>query len=236
MSSPLTVEQLYLLAAERVDMLVDNAGVAEVSAFVNEGGLLYAVNVDLAALWDRLVLSNQDYCIKRHMIAIVANVEDYVLPDDYYKMRKVFPLDSSGNRGNAMRKFNLDELGREDVYNILPTAGLFETKYRVMGKRLFIYPVPTAATTFPTIEIWYYHDYPHVANVKDLIPHHYPAGWEDYVVEGIAARLKEKVDEDSTPYLRRQKNALSRIMEVVQDRDHAEPAQMLDDGREDYYY
>jgi len=236
MSSPLNLEQIYLLACERADMLADDAGTAIPTPFINEGSLLYFVNVELASLWDHLIMSNEEYASKRYKFSVIQNVEEYVMPDDFYKLRKVFPIDSYGNRGNAMKKFQLDELGRDDLYNIIHTSGLCDARYRLMGKRLFIYPIPTASSIYTNIEVWYYHDYPHIENYKDLLPHHYPAGWEDYVVEGIAARLKEKVDEDSSPFKARQKEVLTRILSIVQERDYSEPHQMIHDDSGEYYY
>jgi hypothetical protein len=224
--------QLALLAGERADMLVDNAGTLELTAFVEENAMLYNVNVELAALWDHLILSNEDWALKKYVVKLEANKEDYLLPKDFYKFRKIFPLDSSGNRGKPMRRFDMERLGKEDIYNIPVVSGTFDRKYRVMGMRIYFDPVPLAAED---AELWYYQDYPHVENDLDLVPVHYPKGWEDYVVEGCAARLMEKIESDSSPMRSRQKEVLARIISVIQDRDLDEPHQMID-MEEEYYW
>jgi len=85
--------------------------------------------------------------------------------------------------------------------------------------------VPTNAAE---MEVWYIPQYQPITNDEDLIDFRYPNGWEDYVVEGVAARALEKEESDSTPYRQRQREVLQRILASVQDRDVGEPAGMID--------
>lgn len=234
MASPLTLEQLAYLAGERADMLTQGATDIEITEFINESSLVYFVNIELAALWDHLILSNEDWATKRFLITLQNDVEDYSMPSDFYKLRQVFPLDSNGVRGKAMKRFTLRNLGKDDIYSYPVISSAYETQYRLVGHRLFFDPIPTSNMLYPSVEVWYYHDYPHIENDDDLVPFYYPKGWEDYVVEGVAARLKEKLDEDSGPYIRRQKEVLMRVLQVIQDRDLGEPHSMIDTS-EDWY-
>ena len=224
MASPLTLEMLRLLAADRADMLKYTAGVADLSDFLNEGSFTYAVNAELAALWDHLITSYEDYAIKRLPMTLNATQEQYNLPADFYKLRKVFPVLSNG-RGAPLRKFDLEEMGAETSSVLIVGTEVRQLRYRVMGNRLFFFPVPSNAAD---IELWYVPQYQPIANDKDLIDFRFPTGWEDYVVEGVAARALEKEESDSTHCRMAQQQILQRILASVQDRDVGEPAGMID--------
>lgn len=224
MASPLTLDNLRLLAAERADMLKYTGGVADLSDFLNEGSCTYAVNAELAALWDHLVTSYEDYAIKRHLFSSNANQDNYNLPADFYKLRKVFPVLSNG-RSYPLRKFNLEEMGAETSSVLIVGTEARQLRYRVMGNRLYFWPVPTTVANF---ELWYVPQYQPIQNDDDLIDFRYPNGWEDYVVEGVAARALEKEESDSTHCRVRQQQILQRILESVKDRDVGEPHEIID--------
>jgi len=224
MASPLTLDALRLLAAERADMLKYVGAVADLSDFLNEGAFTYAVNAELAALWDYLITSYEDYAVKRWLFTTSATQDQYNLPADFYKLRKVFPVLPNG-RSYPLRKFDLEEMGAETAEVLIVGTESRQLRYRVMGNRLYFWPVPTNAAE---MEVWYIPQYQPITNDEDLIDFRYPNGWEDYVVEGVAARALEKEESDSTPYRQRQREVLQRILASVQDRDVGEPAGMID--------
>jgi hypothetical protein len=224
MASPLTLDVLRLLAADRADMLKYTAGVPDLSDFLEEGMFTYAVNHELAALWDHLVTSYEDYAIKKYELPLLANQEEYNLPADFYKIRKVYPLIPNG-RSWPMRRFNMEELGSETSATLIIGTEVRQLRYRVMGNRIYFWPTPT---THASAEVWYIPQYQPIENDNDLIDFRYPNGWEDYVVEGVAARALEKEESDSTHCRQRQREILQRILQSVQDRDVGEPAEMID--------
>ena len=225
MASVLTIEQLQLLAADRVDMLEYNGGVASLSTFLNPGMFLYSVNHELASLWDHLVNAHEDYVIRKEIINVIADQYEYALPKDFYKARKIFPL-VNGQRESALRKFNLDEV--DSVDNIAIQGNEINyLKYKVMGYRLHFDPVPSANAE---VELWYIPQFKELVNDNDLINFVFPNGWEDYVVNGIAAKAAEKEEsfQMAQVCVAAQQRTLQRILQTVQDRDEGEPAGMID--------
>ncbi len=240
MASEYTLKLLILAALERADMLrIDPAtGSEEPVDFVALTAVVLYVNAELAALWDTLVLSNEDYCIHRKTIEIVSGQEEYSFPSDFYKFRKVFPV-ISGKRQAALRKFDLRKLGEADSRAAIMTSRIEESEYRVSGNRLLLHPVPTTAGQ---VELWYIPQFDPIVNLEDRIDFRLPFGWEQYCVEGVAARLKEKEDLDGSANKARQAEILGRIMTMVEDRDVGEPHSMqdtegyLNDGSYGEYY
>ena len=224
MASPLTLDTLRLLAADRADMLKYTAGVADLSDFLNEGMFTYSVNSELAALWDHLVTAYEDYAVKKYPLTLNANQEEYNLPADFYKFRKVFPVLPNG-RAAPLRKFDLEEMGAETSEVLIVGTEVRQLRYRVMGNRLIFHPEPAAAAT---VQVWYIPQYQPISNDQDLIDFRFPNGWEDYVVEGVAARALEKEESESGHCRMAQQQILQRILASVQDRDVGEPDGMID--------
>jgi hypothetical protein len=217
------------LAADRADMLqYDSAGNASLSNFVNPGMFLYSANHELAALWDHLVNAHEDYFTKREYLHIVANQEEYSLPRDFYKSRKVFPILTEGappERGAALKRFKLADLGTSDVEILIIGTEVRQLRYNIKGNRIWFHPTPTTAAD---VELWYIPQYDPLENDDDLLHFSFPNGWEDYVVEGVAARALEKEESDSSFCRARQQEILQRILNTVQDRDEGEPFEIID--------
>lgn len=238
MANEYNVEFLYWGALDRADLLRTNPATGEpeaVDAIVPEMVLLY-LNAELAVLWDVLISTHEDYCIKRLTIPVVANTEDYSMPSDFYKFRKVFPM-SNGQRGKPLRKFNLKDLGRSTLYPATLGTQIEGTRYKINGNRLWLDPTPTSAAE---LELWYVPQLEAIVNLKDRIDFRFPFGWEQYVIEGVAARCLEKLELDGSAQRARQKEILQRVLLMAEDRDVGEPFQMqdaegyLDGGRYDY--
>ena len=224
MANPYTSRLLMLAALGRADLLrtnpttgesepVDSMSLAEVGIWVNEVS---------AALWDVLISTHEDYCIKRAKIDVVAGIEDYSMPDDFYKFRKVFPI-QSGRRCAALRKFNLSKLGEADSLSAILTSPIEETQYRITGNRLFLHPIPTNVAE---LELWYVQQFDPLINLDDEIDFRFPSGWELYVIDGVAAMCLEKEDIDASHLRASQDKALQRILIMAEDRDVGEPHQM----------
>jgi hypothetical protein len=223
----LTAHFLALAAADRADMLKDDGtGNAELSDFVPEVLVLTHVNLELAALWAVLIKTHEDYLVYRRFIDIKANQENYVLPEDFYKFRKVFPI-VNGKRGRALKRFDLKDLGAADSSAPLMTSPVEDTRYKVTGSRLWLHPTPTTDVT-EGLELWYVPQFHMLRNAGDLVPNVFPNGWEEYVIEGVAARMLEKEESDASAQRARQKEILQRILIMAEDRDVGEPFQMQD--------
>jgi hypothetical protein len=218
-----TVADIALAAAFRADMLVNSGGKPVLTDFIEPNVAAAMINLELAALWDVLVSTYEDYCIKHIKIDVKAAQEDYPLPEDFYKFRKIFPI-TNNKRGEALRKFNLEELGHADTLDALSLSPLDQTKYKVSGWRLWLYPVPANAGQ---LEMWYVPQFKPMTNLEDRVDFRFPFGWEDYVIDGMAARFLEKEESDSTPQRRTQAAALQRILAMAEDRDVGEPFQII---------
>lgn len=234
MASAYTMRILIHSALYRADLLRLNADgdTEEVdSVFLDAVG--HEANAELAALWDVLISASEDYCIKHLTIDVVAGVENYSLPSDFYKFRKVFSV-QNGKRCSRLKRFDLNRLGAADSLAAIATGPIEQAKYRISGNRLWLHPAPTSAAA---LELWYIPQFDPLLNLDDKIDFRFPVGWEQYVIEGVAARCLEREESDSSAQRSRQKEILQRILILVEDRDVGEPHQMQDvEGYLDGWY
>lgn len=224
-ATAITLYNLAYAAADRADMLVDDGtGTPIISPFITDAMAITYINYELTALWDLLIASHEDYLVYRRNIEVVADQEEYPLPDDFYKFRKLFPI-ISGRRSNALRKFNLEKLGEADSLSAILASPIEDTQYSIRGLRLWLHPIPSNAGL---LELWYVPQFHTLRNYNDLVPAVFPNGWEEYAIEGVAARMLEKEESDASAQRARQKEILQRIMVLAEDRDVGEPHQMQD--------
>lgn len=221
----LSVQWIWRMAAHRADMLVDDGtGNTTLSDFIDPTAIVVDLNLEVSTLWDALVSAHEDYAIRHKMIDTRADQETYILPEDFYKFRKVFPV-VSGNRGYALRKFQLKDLGDADTLTPIRTTRIEDTKYRIIGNRLMLHPVPTSSDA---LELWYVPQCKQITQAEEKLDFRFPNGWEEYVIEGLAAKMLEKEESDSSAQRAAQGRALGRILSMVEDRDAGEPFQMID--------
>ncbi len=220
----ISLGNIKIFAAEKADMLETVGGVPAVSGFISDVSLLAWINAEFASLWDAMIESSEDYAVSRKMIEVPANIENIPLPKDFYKFRKVFPIES-GARGLALKRFDVNDLGRDVSTAYLTASEPADCRYRITGSRLWLHPTPQGPGT---LELWYVPMFEPLEQDQDEVPHQFPAGWEDYVTEGVAARMLEKEESDSGPCLRRQEKVLARILRLIEDRDVGEPHRIQD--------
>lgn len=222
------VMYILLTAAHRCDMLAQedggSVGDVELSGFVLPQAAIVDFNLEIATLWDVIVSAHEDYAIRHLTITTRADQEEYLLPRDFYKFRKLFPI-VSGHRAAALRKFQMQDLGDSNSRIPVMTSQIEDTQYRIAGNRLWLHPAPSGEND---LELWYVPQCPQIINLEDKLDFHFPFGWEEYVIEGLAARWMEKEESDSTPFRARQQQVLNRLLSMVEDRDTGEPFVMID--------
>ena len=94
---------LYDLKARALDYADMTA-----SSFPDEERLTDYINTGLSSLHDILSNAYGDYIHKSTNVTLVSGTEDYALPTDFYKLQKVFLLDS--NRRYKMDRFSPDDI------------------------------------------------------------------------------------------------------------------------------
>lgn len=217
-----TFGELKTRSRQRADMVN--------SQFISEAELETFVNESVTDLYDLLITSyDEDYFLKSEDITIVNGQEDYDLPADFYKMRGVDLVESEKNI-STLKPFNFQERNR--FKNALVFDYSFDSvsgsRYRIMGNRLRLTPVPDSNKT---LRVWYNPVFTDMTDDADTF--NGVNGYEELVIVLTAIKMLTKEESDTTQLERRYANLWKRVMDTAPNRDAGMPESVQDVRR--YY-
>jgi hypothetical protein len=166
-----------------------------------------------------LVTSYEDYFYSTGSITLVNGTDNYALPTDVYKLRKVFYKE--GTDRYIVRRMSLDDLS-----NVAGTVyPKHNYRYRMMGQRIFLSPIPGTGT----LELWYVPEYAVLTSDSSTVALVVPVvGWDDYLVLCVAIRCLLKEESDVTALLIEKQAFEKRLVKAASERDAGEPESVID--------
>ena len=179
------------------DRALDYADMAG-SAFPDENRLRDYVNSGLSELYDIVINAFEDYVRSKTIITLAFGVEEYTLPDDFYKSKKLYWL-SGGSR------FNIDR------YNLREISGYITS------------PIQSG-----TVEMWYTPHFVPLNSDDETVPIWIAPGWEDFVALNAAVRLAIREESDSAMLLQEREIQRQRIIDSAEPRDEGESGSVED--------
>ena len=209
-----TLADLRLRSKQRADR--------ETSNFIETDELNFLINGSVAELHDLLVAAGSaDYSIQDTTFTTVANVDNYPLPANFYKMKGV-DAQITSDKWYSMRPFNFNERNRNNDV----TWGLINgpnIRYRLLGDNIKFSPAPEAPYA---IRLWYTPTAPILVNdtdtLKDL------NFYAEYVIVDVAIKYLQK-EESDVSILMQQKAELKRRIEIMaNNRDEGQPESVSD--------
>lgn len=218
MRDRVTLEDLKAIILDQADMTG--------SSFISDERLQYWVNAELRELYDLLVGTFSDYFIKRYQATfgtdITSNFDRVPLPDDFFKLAKVFylPTGSTDDMYTASR-IQLEEIPR--YQNHQDTR--YTIRYYISNGILGFVPDPGSGDA---IDMWYVPEIPWLRNPSDTVHLSVPVGWEDFVVAGCVARCLAKEESDPSFWLQRKAYLRQHIIDMAEERDEGQPARVVD--------
>ena len=194
MPSSVTLADLRARALDYADMTG--------SSFPETSRLDDYINSIASELYDILVNSYEDYFLKQMAdFDLVAGTEDYSLPTDFYKAKKVFYV--SGGRRFTIPQFNLESM---DGAKTSPVSG-------------------------GTISFWYVPEMTLMASSGDSIAASIPPivkGWPDFIALGAAIRLLIREESDPSALMRQKAEMQGRITSLAEPRDEGSQDRIID--------
>lgn len=215
-----------LKLSELKAIILDQADMTN-SGFITDTRLTYWINAELSELHDLLVVSFEDYFLAKEIIPLAGDIENYTLPDDFYKDIKVFYVD--GTKRYRLRRFMIEEFDRysNDYYAVYPFNGVSEVDlfYRIIGNEIYVAPPPSLGGK---LELWYVPQFERLIDPNDTVHFQVPIGWEDFVVCGVAARCLAKEESDPTFFVIKKAEIKQRIIEAAETRDEGGENRVVD--------
>jgi hypothetical protein len=198
MFSSITAQQII----DEVGFLTDNDGYT----LFTPAQLCDQINCELTTLWQWAIRCNRDAFTKVtssfqlgagvQTISMIAASPGLALAD--WKAPRGVDVQVGGGSSMAnWRKLRL--------WNFTARDRISRLSYRFLGETLWIMP-PDQASQYP-LRVWYIFDAPQVSSSALTTPISIPDGADDYVKQGLAARIRVRLDDDPAPHLQQQQDA-----------------------------
>jgi hypothetical protein len=214
-----------------VSQALDRADVP--SSAVDSTRIREYVNAELSRLHNLLVNVREDFYRKVDTsISTSANTQEYTLPNDLLRVRKVFIQEtSSPPTRRELQRLDISDLGtrgygRKHYYsdNTGEPCG-----YLIAQDKLVLYPTPQGAET---VELWYVPHFTPFAtdNSEDAntLDSQIPPGWEELVVLGTAIRVLDREETDSSALRSMYVDLREELMRTASSRDDGGPKRVID--------
>ena len=195
MASAAKLSDLRARALDYADMTGSNFPVeARVNDYINSAA---------SEMYDILVNAYEDYFLDTEPITLVAGTENYALPSDFYKAKRVYY--TTGGRRFSIHPFNLETLD---------------------GAK-------TSPLTSGTAELWYVPEMSLMTSDSDTISSIIPPmikGWPDYIALSAAIRLLIREESDPSALVREKAMMHERLVSMAEPRDAGIPDSIQDIG------
>jgi hypothetical protein len=201
------------------DHLIDDDGVTD---YLDE-----ECNELIAEIWHEILVVDPDRLVDVTTIATTAGTQMYAVPATFMSLRRLDRVD--GTRRTMI------ELDMDDV-----SGSGNECRYRLVGggqtgsgERLHLRPDPGTGS----YELWYCVAPPVLTADANTFDSRF--GEHKFVIAGLAAFIKERQDDDSTPFRILQERARQHVQTMARRRDAGRAKQITDvrsqrDGRTNY--
>lgn len=190
----------------------------EDSGYLQNGELTTYINASIATLYNAVVAAyGGDYFAKSQSISTVAGTEQYAVAADFMALIGV-KLNYSGSQ-YPLRQATFDELGQASTV----WTDISAPKYRLRGAYIVFTPIPNSVQS---ITVWYVPT-PSVLSA-DGDTFDFVAGWDEFVVADVCAKVQVKQDSDPAAFLQSKAEYLAFIFANAPKRDAGEPAGVID--------
>ncbi len=207
----ITLEDIIRRAHQAADVPLDST--SRTDAVIGKAEAVDVANDGLAELHDILVGVYEDWLTTKTDLTTVASTETILLPDDFYKVRQLFMIDSG-------QRVELDSWSLSDATGTTRTETSDRPRWRAMNSHMYFNPLPAAAYT---LELWYVRQFRRLEDEKDEISPELPTGWEAYPIAYMAAYILSKEERDPQVALLRMERVKARIQSAARNRGTTGP-------------
>lgn len=221
-SGEMSLAEIRLRAQQRADLVNSNfVSLPEWNSYINQSYM---------ELYDLLVTTYEDYYVASP-VSFQSNGTDYLypLPDGtnysaasaFYKLLGVdLAVNSASNAWVTINKFNFIDRNKFVYPNTASTIyGVFNLRYRLMGRNIEFIPTPSAGQT---MRLWYIPRLTQLLQDTDIASDAI-SGWIEYVIVDAAIKALQKEESDVTILFAQKQALIKRIEDSAMNRDAGQP-------------
>lgn len=210
-----------ITVASMLERIRDEADI-ENDPFFTDGALVTRIAQAYKYLYNLLVSRFEgQYFNESAQIVTTTNVDEYDLPDDFYKLVGVDELRGNNPR-DAMTLRPRDWNSRNRLNSAVLRTQFSAYRYLLRAGKIRFLPVPDGATTFT---LWYV-PAPPVLTESDSFDG--IAGFEDYIVQDVCCYVRKKQDLDDSLFQRDKAVAEKMVLDMAAERDAGFPQTVTD--------
>jgi len=175
----------------------------------------------------------EDYYLTSATANTVANQQEYALPSDFFKMRRVeinYDVDNTNSVPQRALPINIDSVRRDLANTTLGISVLRNPAYYLKGDVIGFIPIPTKNGT-NAIKIWYIKTKTDLVNDSDEVDIPYPDRYANIIAVFAAGTLLRKGQQEETVaarYLAEFEAGLAKMQEELEDRVAEESKYVVD--------
>lgn len=210
---------------------------ANTSSYISDSEWNVLINEAAEQLHNWIVLSGEDYLVKRHTIALESDVSEYPLPPDMFKALKVYGKSTTGGTTSyqywQLRRMMPGEF-RPGIPDNSWALASSPFGYMISGQKFLITP-NVGTDSNASIELWYTPLYTTLNNDADVVTPSVP-GADEFVVNQVVINARIKEESDVGPLLVVQNELKLRMQEALISRDLGAARTIVDVRRGDSFW
>lgn len=175
----------------------------------------------------------EDYYLTEATADMVASQQEYALPSDFYKVRRVeinYDIDSSGSAFSRCLPINIDEIRYNLANANVGVSVVRNPSYYIQGDTIGFIPIPTKAGD-EAIKIWYIKQKTDLVNDGDNIDIPYEDRYYAIISKAAAAEALRKGQQEPVEGKRLEDEAqadIQRMQRELEDRIAEEGKRVID--------
>lgn len=191
------------------------------------------INVRYHKVYAAAITVFEEYNITTATTATVASQQEYGLPSDFYKIRRVeINYDTSDSNSAPTRALpkNIDVVRRDLGFTNMGTAIFSNAYYYIIGNEIGFVPIPDKSQS-GAITIWYVKQVTDMSSDSDEIEIPYPDRYWMLIAEGATAdalRFGQQDMEAADRFERKFEFGLLKMQEELEDRVAEEGKTIID--------
>lgn len=180
------------------------------------------INQTWAELYNYIINTGQDYYLSSYSFNTSSGTTDYALPSDFFLDRGI-DVTVSG-RLYALDRWQFEE--REQYDTLTTWSPGMPWSYTVLGSNVSLRPAPGSVQS---MRLWYYPTPTRLVSGSDTLDG--IAGFEEYIVNGAAAKILVKDDRDPAACMSLKSEALALVTRTLSNRSRASGNRVVNNYR-----
>lgn len=220
-----------IIAQSLIDR-VRSAADQQNSNYISDDEIITWLNVGAQEIYDILTEEVSDYAITIYVQNTTSGLDNYPLPDDFYRLRGV-DVQLTPEIWTTIKRFNFTDRNVYRPFGFGYLRGIANIMYRITGNNIYFIPTPQFPLNY--FRIWYVPILTKINVATDTIDD-WGGGYEEYAVVSATIKALLKEESDASAWLIIKNELKDRLITMASSRDNSEPESVQDVRKQSLYF